>query len=178
MTTRFRGTYADDQSALHDAVKAAAGNRCVRCNHPSGDRMHKTEDVNFVIELEAIHGSAAHVKEIPEGWRVMVFERCDDRCTHPKLPPKMRVLTVHHLDGNKSNNLWWNLLALCQVCHLNIQGKVIPSVPYLWKHSAWFVPYVCGFYAHYYGRFEISRWEADAEPDKWLKLGQPWLYAK
>lgn len=80
------------------------------------------------------------------------------------------------MNGDKADGRWFNLLALCQVCHLQVQGKVIPEVPYLWKHSAWFVPYACGFYAHYYGQRDITRAEADAEPDRWLALGQPWLY--
>jgi hypothetical protein len=86
----------------------------------------------------------------------------------------MRILTVHHLTGEKSDNRWWNLLALCQSCHLTIQGRVIPERPWLLEHSAWFVPYVCGFYASYYGGQDITRSEADASPEKWLSLGQPW----
>jgi hypothetical protein len=36
------------------------------------------------------------------------------------------------------------------------------------------VPYVCGFYASYYGGIDITREQADAEPDRWLNMGQPW----
>lgn len=99
---------------------------------------------------------------------------CDDDCSH-RPDGKQRVLTVHHLDGDKGNNRWWNLLALCQVCHLTIQARVIPERPWLFEHSPWFLPYVCGFYAAYYGHEEITREEADADPDRWLALGQPWL---
>jgi hypothetical protein len=35
---------------------------------------------------------------------------CDESCTH-KPDGKMRILTVHHLDGDKANDYWWNLLA-------------------------------------------------------------------
>ena len=73
---------------------------------------------------------------------------CDAACTHPP-DGKLRILTVHHLDGDKANNRWWNLLALCQSCHLTIQARVIPERPWLFDHSPWFVPYVCGFYAAY-----------------------------
>lgn len=102
--------------------------------------------------------------------------RCDDRCTHPR-DGKMRILTVHHLTGKKDDNRWWNLLALCQVCHLQIQGRVIPERPWLFRHTEWFIPYVCGFYASYYGGIDITRDQAEAEPDRWLAMGQPWLYA-
>jgi hypothetical protein len=81
------------------------------------------------------------------------------------------------MNGDKSDNRWHNAIPLCQVCHLTVQAKVIPERPYLWEHSRWFIPYVCGFYAHYYGQEEITRAEADARPDYWLALGQPWRAA-
>ena len=48
---------------------------------------------------------------------------CDDRCMHPP-DGKQRVLTVHHLDMNPANCADWNLVALCQCCHLSIQSRV------------------------------------------------------
>jgi len=33
------------------------------------------------------------------------------------------VLTVHHIDFNKLNNNYSNLVALCQRCHLSIQSS-------------------------------------------------------
>jgi 5-methylcytosine-specific restriction endonuclease McrA len=39
------------------------------------------------------------------------------------------VLTVHHLDGDKSNCAWENLLVCCQRCHLHIQGAWGPGQP-------------------------------------------------
>jgi len=87
---------------------------------------------------------------------------------------KQRILTCHHLDGDKANVRWWNLLALCQVCHLQIQAKLIPERPWLWEHSGWFKVYAAGFYAHYYGDFDVTRVEAEARLDELLLLGQPW----
>jgi hypothetical protein len=142
MSDRFRGEYVADRKALHNAVRAEAGHRCIRCFHPEGD--------------------------VPS-QRVA----CDDRCAHPR-DGKLRILTVHHLTGDKSDNRWWNLLALCQSCHLTIQGRVIPERPWLLEHSAWFVPYVCGFYAWYYYGKDITRADADATPDEYLAMGQPW----
>jgi len=57
------------------------------------------------------------------------------------------MLTVHHLDLNKSNCAWWNLAALCQRCHLEIQGKVIMEQEFMFEHSPWFRPYVAAYYA-------------------------------
>lgn len=79
------------------------------------------------------------------------------RCGSPSVPG--RILTTHHLDGNKANDAWWNLLPLCQVCHLHIQGKVDPEQPYFFEHSAWFKPYVAGFYAHKYEGKSLTREE-------------------
>lgn len=163
MRLAFRNEYAVDWSELAAAVKAAAGNRCVRCGHPNGDRV--------------MRGPA---EPVLEGRGVMyrytnLLQECTEHCTHAT-DGKLRVLTVHHLDGDKANSRWWNLLALCQVCHLQIQARVIPERPYLFEHTAWFKPYVAGFYAWYHGGREISRAEAEAELDRWLALGQPWLY--
>lgn len=102
------------------------------------------------------------------GWRCV-------RCAAPHGPPP-RVLTVHHLDGDKGNNRWWNLLALCQRCHLTIQAKVIPERPYLWEHSPWFKVYAAGFYAWHHGKHTPTRAAVEADLDRWLALGQPWLY--
>ena len=44
------------------------------------------------------------------------------RCGHDHDPKAGYALTVHHFDGNKSNCEWWNLMALCQRCHLRRQG--------------------------------------------------------
>lgn len=112
----------------------------------------------------------------PEGDRPDAFMPCDEKCTHPRDDGKMRILTVHHLNGKKDDNRWWNLLALCQSCHLSIQSRVIPERPWLFSHSEWFRPYVCGFYAAYYLRLDITREEALANPDRYLRAGQPWLY--
>lgn len=76
------------------------------------------------------------------------------RCGHPHNPTIGRTLTVHHLDMNPANNRWWNLVALCQVCHLHVQGKVILEREWLFEHSNWFKPYVMGYYAY-----------RDGEPD-------------
>lgn len=81
-------------------------------------------------------------------------------------------------DGDKGNNRWWNLLALCQVCHLQIQARVIPERPWLLEHSAWFKPFVAGFYAMYYAGEQITREQAESDTDRYLALGQPWLYAE
>lgn len=97
--------------------------------------------------------------------RERVGNRCI-RCQSPSVPG--RILTTHHFDGDKSNDAWWNLLPLCQVCHLVIQGKVDPEVPYFLEHSAWIKPYVAGFYAHKYEGRDITFEEAIERLDELL----------
>lgn len=79
-----------------------------------------------------------------------------------------RIGTVHHFDGNKANCEWWNLLALCQRCHLTIQSRVNPQQPYMFEHSDWLKPYVAGFYAAKYEGRNITREEAEKEIDRLL----------
>jgi hypothetical protein len=81
------------------------------------------------------------------------------------------MLTVHHLDLDKSNCSWWNLAALCQRCHLRIQGKVIMERPWMFEHSTWFKPYAAGYYAHEHHLPE-DRPIVEAHLDELLLLGQ------
>ena len=69
------------------------------------------------------------------------------RCGHAHEPEAGYTLTIHHLDMDPSNCRWWNCPALCQRCHLTIQGKVVMERVWLLDHSAWFKPYVAGYYA-------------------------------
>ena len=82
---------------------------------------------------------ARQVKDLA-GW-------CCVRCGHPHDPEAGRTLTVHHLDLDPGNNRWWNLAALCQACHLRIQGKVVIERIWMFEHSEWFKPFVAGYYA-------------------------------
>ena len=49
--------------------------------------------------------------------------RCED-CGHPDSWEHGYTLTVHHLDGDETNNARENLRALCQRCHLKRQGRL------------------------------------------------------
>jgi hypothetical protein len=96
---------------------------------------------------------------------------CCVRCGHPNDRASGHILTVHHLDGDKSNNLWYNTPALCQRCHLRIQGKVIMSRGWLLPHSEWFKPYVAGYYAHELGLCE-DRAFVETWADALIELGR------
>lgn len=62
---------------------------------------------------------------------------------------KQRVLTVHHIDGDKANCRWWNLAALCQVCHLQVQATVRfdQMTLEIFEPPGWFRPHLAGYVA-------------------------------
>ena len=74
------------------------------------------------------------------------WQWCCERCGHRHDPEAGYALTVHHLDGNKGNDAEWNLVCLCQRCHLEIQGRVFLPQFYMFEHSEWFKPHVEGYY--------------------------------
>jgi hypothetical protein len=86
---------------------------------------------------------ATRVKD-QAGWRCI-------RCGHDDDAAAGYCLTTHHLDLNKSNCAWWNLAALCQRCHLRIQGKVVMERFWMFEHSDWFKIYAAGYYANLMG---------------------------
>lgn len=146
--------------AWHETVKhlvrEQAGNRCVRCGHP-------------------------YAKGAGE------WSRCDSICTHDGpvrgyltgqldglvQEARWRILTVHHLRLGleaKRDLRWWNLAALCQRCHLQIQGKVVMERIWPWSHTEWFEPYAAGWYAWAYLGEDLTRDETMARLDELLAL--------
>lgn len=115
--------------------------------------------------------------EYPDNWKAIARQVKDDagwkcvRCKHPHDPPSGHTLTVHHLDNLKSNVQWFNLAALCQKCHLVIQGKVIMHRAWYLPHSAWFRPYAAGFYASLHG-LPTDRDSVLEHIDELLAIGQ------
>ncbi len=147
---KHRGEYPADWKQINSAVIEAVGYRCIRCGHPY---------------RRGTHGNGE-------------WTPCDEHCKHDGIImvdgdvrlAAWRILTVHHFDGDKSNCAWWNLLALCQRCHLTIQGRVDPQVPYMFEHSDWLKPYVAGFYAKKYLGVQLTREETMARLDEMLAL--------
>lgn len=181
--------YPDEWPEIAARVREEAGNRCVRCRHRS-DRQWKA------LILTARHSSSAAQIDNP---LPSLMAACDDACDpdrHRRFEPvdrsnlldaataldmsvtiiervPQRVLTVHHLNEVKADCDWWNLAALCQVCHLVIQGKVEMSIPYIFDHSGWFQPYVAGYYAKTFLGADLTREEVSARLGELLALGAP-----
>jgi len=93
------------------------------------------------------------ITEYPENWNEIAkdlkekWKWCCERCSHKHEPETGYCLTVHHLDGNKSNIEEWNLAVLCQRCHLAIQGRVKMDQMFLEE----IIPVSEWFKSHYEG---------------------------
>lgn len=115
--------------------------------------------------------------EYPPDWPAIArqvkkeADWCCVRCGHEHEPKAGYTLTVHHLTNNKSQCQWWNLAALCQRCHLHIQSKVVMRRPWFLDHSAWFKPYVAGYYAYVHGEPD-DKPSVLARVDELIALGQ------
>lgn len=77
----------------------------------------------------------ANWKEIASQIKDLAGWKCE-QCGHPHDIPAGYMLTVHHLDLDKANCDYTNLVALCQRCHLRIQATYRPGQlmfePYPW----------------------------------------------
>jgi len=77
------------------------------------------------------------MNEYPENWDEIALEiKCAanfecKHCGHVDDQPSGHVLTVHHIDGDKSNCDPLNLVALCQRCHLHFQNMNLKAQGWL-----------------------------------------------
>jgi hypothetical protein len=157
-------------------IRDHAGNRCVRCGHPYTDGAGEWS----ACDLDCRHGGPFRVPGDGCEWQLVTDEDLardhvgvqDWRSMGP-VQAHWRILTVHHLrlgDDAKRDLRWWNLAALCQRCHLQVQGKVLLERVWPWEHSEWFKPYAAGWYAHSYLGEDLTRDEVDARLDELLAL--------
>lgn len=153
-------------------VRELAGHRCARCQHfykgggqwtPCDERCshrgpvrlsYRADDGSHVENLEHDLATEAGVvvgygKRVHAAWR---------------------ILTVHHLTGEKADLRWWNLAPLCQRCHLTIQGRVLMARVWPHEHSEWFKPYAAGWYAASYLGEDLTREQTEARMDELLAL--------
>lgn len=167
------GEYPADWQQISDATWAVAGHRCIRCGHPYRKGEHGKGEWT-PCDDRCAHKGPFGVSVLGQEPILLDAESQFNGGEHVKhglaVFAQWRIGTVHHLNGDKSNCLWWNLLALCQRCHLTIQARVNPQQPYMLEHSDWFKPYVAAFYAKKYEGRDITREQAVAEMDRLLAL--------
>lgn len=167
----IQGAYPKDWPEIGDRVRAEAGHRCIRCGHPFRTGEHGKGQWTPCDEQCTHKGPIAILLAEPDLMPLCIVSNTPAGelvKRGDRIVAEWRILTVHHLDGDKSNCEWWNLLSLCQRCHLIVQGKVNPNQPYMLEHSDWFKPYVAGFYAKKYEGRLITRNEATARMDELL----------
>jgi hypothetical protein len=140
--------------AIKDLIRELAGHRCQRCKHPYRKGAHGSGEWSPCDEHCGTHGG-------PYRWRVdgEYVQQNDGSFGPTQREAQWRILTVHHLDEDKTNCRWWNLAALCQRCHLRMQRAVVMDRVYSFEHSDWFKPYAAGFYAWKYLGEDLGREE-------------------
>lgn len=167
---------------IPDLVRADAGHRCIRCGHPYLTGVSDPEwspcDEMCVhagpLRVDVGGGeyltSKLHPGKVPASIEQIEAREVVAGYNAP-VEAGYRVLTVHHLTMEKADCRWWNLVALCQRCHLQIQGRVKMAQVYPFEHTDWFKPYAAGYYAAtYQGRGDVTREEVMDELDSLLSL--------
>jgi hypothetical protein len=158
-----------DGRGVKHLVREQAGHRCVRCLHPyecgvSGGEWSPCDE------------QCRHDTTRNQRWKNRMGEwvtapiNIDADC---EFEARWRILTVHHLrlgHDAKRDLRWWNLAALCQRCHLQIQGKVQLERVWPHEHSEWFKPYAAGWYAASYLGEDLTREQVEARLDELLAL--------
>lgn len=160
------GAYAPDGKKRRLKVRQEAGHRCIRCFHPFETGKHGKGEWTPCDE-QCTHKGPIRIATFDSDhrFRWATIEEPDLAAgkiieAGTSAESQWRILTVHHLDGDKANDAWWNTLALCQRCHLTVQCRVDPNTPFFLEHSEWAKPYIAGFYAWKYEGRQITRKEA------------------
>lgn len=175
-------------------VREQAGHRCIRCGHPYvGVKDAKRIGVTpsparwSPCDTNCTHLGLVRMRELyrpgdqewaeydldqigmTAGEGIMDYGPGGQPMQRWEIEAKWRVLTVHHLI-EKADCREWALVALCQRCHLNIQGRVVMDRAFILEHSDWFKPYAAGYYAWKYLGEEISLAEAHLRQEELLAL--------
>lgn len=175
----FTNDYADNGKELRAASRAEAGHRCIRCGHPYPPMKREDRGEWSVCDEQCTHAGEVRVSDnYPyDPWEHLTFRHVvvamikpSSRFPNRRVEARWRILTVHHFDGDKANDAWWNHLSLCQRCHLSFQTKVNPEIPFMFPHSDWLKPYVAGFYAKKYLGLDLTREQVAERLEELLKL--------
>ena len=159
----------DGGPGIKHLVRATAGHRCVRCRHPytkgAGEWSPCDEQCSHGGPIHKVgdgYGDPPTYDPVGTAGRLVAWGNT--------IEAQWRILTVHHLTGEKADCRWWNLAALCQRCHLQIQGRVQMGRVWPWEHSEWFQPYVAGWYAWTYLGEDLTRDQVVRRMDELLAL--------
>jgi 5-methylcytosine-specific restriction endonuclease McrA len=134
--------YPENWPAISAMVRAEADYRCEQCRVP-----------NATVGYRRLDGSFAGVPAIDRP----TVERVLRDLRGPVARLTRIVLTVHHRDGDPTNNRRDNLVALCQRCHLAADRELrgasrAADSPALWETSPVGVAARQAFRDHYLGQ--------------------------
>lgn len=174
----FTGDYAENGKELRAQVRAESGHRCIRCGHPYPPMKRADRGEWSPCDEQCTHkGPFRWRYDENDEWDLSHIEvdspfspEAGEACQHATVQARWRILTVHHFTGEKDNDQWWNNMALCQVCHLSVQTRVNPEIPFMFEHSEWAKPFVAGFYAWKYLKEKLTREEVMSRLDELLNL--------
>lgn len=113
--------YPPDWPAISRAIRESARQKCEWCNAPNGNYILRDPKPTEYREIE-INGTKTWVPclDFQVSWMAMGNKLPPEEIRRMKQAGYTRViLTVAHLDRDRSNNAPSNLAALCQRCHLN-----------------------------------------------------------
>lgn len=166
------------EPAIKDLVRDLAEHRCVRCLHPyekgangKGQWSPCDDRCQHDGPLRVFYGDLVlpvFFEELSAGF--VAADLIPIYAPKGRIDAEWRILTVHHLTGEKADCRWWNLAALCQRCHLQIQGRVRMEQVYPFEHSDWFKPYAAGYYAATHLGEELTREKTEDRLDDLLAL--------
>jgi len=154
-------------ATIKHAVRAEAGHRCVRCHHPYRNGKHGDGSVSICDE-QCDHDGPWVIDGVT--YQTLARRPQWPYTTRHRIYATWRILTVHHLNGNKADCRWFNLAPLCQRCHLSVQGRVVMERAFFLEHSDWMKPHAAGFYADKYLGETLTREQASARQDELLAL--------
>lgn len=134
--------------SIKDLVRDQAGHRCVRCGHPYTKGMGAWSPCDARCAhrgplryrpgwSELGEGASGYATRDPYSQGSAPADATAGELIEAGIDVEAawRILTVHHINGVKADCRWWNLAALCQRCHLTIQGRVQMERVYPWPHS-------------------------------------------
>lgn len=156
------------EGSIKDLVRELADHRCIRCGHPYVKGQNGNGEWS-PCDAHCRHGGPISVGEslLPQPQKTAGSYA---KSYLDRVAAQWRILTVHHLTGDKLDCRWWNLAALCQRCHLTIQGRVNMAQVYPYPHSEWFQPYAAGYYAATYLGEDLTREQTIERIDELLAL--------
>jgi hypothetical protein len=164
---------------VKDVVRQQAGNRCVRCGHPYEkgmgewspcDHLCRHQDNGPVRVVSPDGELLAHYEAYNGGLETARAGWLADDAPSCRIEAQWRILTTHHLNGQKNDLRWWNLVSLCQKDHLSIQGRVKMERAFIFEHSHWFKIYAAGYYGWKYLDEDLTREQVEARLDELLAL--------